>query len=117
MHKGDQIFHSACVPNCENTCRLKLTVRDGKLVKATAGDFPNNEYKRICLKGMSHVFRTYHPDRIKYPMKRVGERGSGEWERISWDDAISEITECWKRLHEQYGTVSYTHLDVYKRQT
>lgn len=105
-HKGDQIFHSACVPNCENTCRLKLTVRDGKLVKATAGDFPNNEYKRICLKGMSHVFRTYHPDRIKYPMKRVGERGSGEWERISWDDAISEITECWKRLHDQYGKQS-----------
>ncbi|MCI8469699.1 MAG: molybdopterin-dependent oxidoreductase [Eggerthellaceae bacterium] len=99
----EQVFHSACLPNCENTCRLKITVRDGKLVKVTAGDLPNNEYKRICLKGMTHAFRTYHPDRVKYPLRRVGERGSGEWERISWDEAIKEITDNWKSIQERYG--------------
>lgn len=102
----EQIFHSACVPNCENTCRLKITVRDGNIVKVTAGDFPNNDYKRICIKGMSHVFRTYHPDRVKYPLKRVGARGAGEWQRISWDEAIAEIAECWKRLRSTYGNQS-----------
>lgn len=103
---GEQVFHSACVPNCENTCRLKLTVRDGILVKATAGDFPNNDYKRICIKGLSHVFRTYHPDRVKYPLKKVGDRGSGEWERITWDEAVSEIADCWSRLRKDYGNQS-----------
>lgn len=102
----EEVFHSACVPNCENTCRLKLTVRDGKIVKVGAGDFPNNAYKRICIKGMSHVFRTYHPDRIKYPMHRVGERGSGQWERITWDEAITEITDCWRSLWDKYGKKS-----------
>lgn len=101
--EGDQIFYSACVPNCENTCRLKLAVRDGKLVKVSAADFPNNAYKRICIKGLSHAYRTYDPNRIKYPMRRVGERGSGDWERISWDEAIDEVTRAWKKVQSTYG--------------
>lgn len=100
---NEQVFYSACPPNCENTCRLKITVRDGNIVKVTAADLPNNEYKRICIKGMTHAFRTYHPDRIKYPMRRVGDRGSGQWERISWDEALNEITDCWQSVRERFG--------------
>jgi molybdopterin-containing oxidoreductase family molybdopterin binding subunit len=60
------------------------------------------------MKGLSHVQRIYDPNRLKYPMKRVGERGSGEWERITWDEAIGTITSKWKDLQKEYGNSSVT---------
>ncbi len=94
----------ACRSGCNGGCLLKSTVRDGKVVNTTWYELPDKRYSgRACLKGISHIQRIYDPDRIKYPMRRVGERGSGQWERISWDDAIEEITSKWKELREKYG--------------
>ena len=102
---GEQKFWGICRPNCECSCRLSLTVRDGKLVKVEAGAMPNPDYDRICLKGLTHVTRTYEYDRVLYPLKRKEgtERGAGEWERITWDEAITTITDHWKKTQAQYG--------------
>ncbi len=100
---GEQIFSGVCKPNCFSACGLNVHVRDGKIVKTSPADFPDKKFNRICLRGLSHVQRTYNPERIKYPMKRVGERGEDKWERITWDEAITLITDKWKQIRSEYG--------------
>lgn len=106
---SDSVFQGACRGNCMGGCPLKLTVRDGKIVKI--GPIDNNprpEYARICQRGRSHVQTIYNEDRLKYPMKRVEgtPRGAGEWERITWDEAIGEVCEKWLGFQKKYGPAS-----------
>ena len=102
---GDQVFAGVCRGNCTGGCFLNVHVRDGKVVRTSMREMPDPAYNRICSKGLSHVQRIYNEHRIKYPMRRVEgtERGAGQWERISWDEAIDLIVEKWKTLREQYG--------------
>ena len=65
-------------------------------------DFP----PRICLRGLSQISNTYSPDRIKHPYKRIGERGSGLWQRISWDEATSLIATKFTETQQKYGKKS-----------
>jgi len=82
-------------------------VRDGKLVKVEPADYPDPRYNnRICLKGLTAVERVYHPDRLKYPLRRAGERGGGKWERVSWDDALNSIAEKLTEIKGKYGSES-----------
>jgi molybdopterin-containing oxidoreductase family molybdopterin binding subunit len=103
----EQIFAGACRGNCAGGCFLNIHVRDGKVVRTSARDFPNMDYNRICVKGLSQVQRIYNKDRLKYPMKRAGERGEGKWERISWDEAITTITDKWKEYEKEFGKESF----------
>ncbi len=105
----EQVFSGACRGNCCGGCALDLTVRDGHLVHTYFHELPDAEYnKRICLRGLSHAQRIYSKDRLLYPLRRVEgtERGAGEWERISWDEAIDEICAKWKAYREEYGPQS-----------
>lgn len=108
---GSETIHCAgsCRGNCFQGCFLDLHIRDGKLVRVTNGEFLDPQYNRICFKGMSLPTRVYGADRIKYPMKRAGERGAGEWERISWDEAIETITKKWLADFEKYGQNSLAY--------
>ncbi len=99
----DQIYSGACRGNCDGGCYLNVHVRDGRVVRTTAGSFPEPEYDRICPRGLTQVGRIYSSKRLQYPMKRVGERGSGEFERISWDEALDTIVEKWKGFSDEYG--------------
>jgi molybdopterin-containing oxidoreductase family molybdopterin binding subunit len=99
----EQIYKVACHPNCMQQCFIDAHVKEGKLVKLSAADLPDTKYNRICLRGLSHTQRVYHPERIKYPMKKIGERGEGKFERISWDEAIETIVMTFKRIQDQYG--------------
>lgn len=101
----EEVLYSSCTGNCFSACRICITKREGHVVKTTMAPFPKPEYNRICTKGMSHVQRIYGPHRLKYPLRRVEgtERGQEQWERISWDDAIAEIADKWKRYQEEYG--------------
>ena len=99
----DEIFSGACRGQCLSGCFLNVHVRDGQVVRTTARDFPDTRYNRICPKGVTQVARVYSAERIQYPMRRVGERGSGEFERISWDEAIQEIADKWKGYAEDYA--------------
>lgn len=104
-----KIYSGACRAQCLNGCYLNVHVRDGKVVRTTAGDFPEPEYNRICPKGLSHVERIYSSERLQYPMRRVGERGEGKFERISWDEAIGEIAEKWKGYVDEFGPTSIVY--------
>ena len=102
----EQIFSCMCVGNCQSRCRLYVHVRDGKAVKTSMAPFPDPRYNRVCLRGLSQIQRLYDPNRLKYPMKRVGERGEGRWERISWDEAIDMITTKFNAYQQEFGKQS-----------
>lgn len=109
---GEQVFNGCCRPNCFNCCMLNVHVREGKLVKTSPADMPNKEFNRICLRGLSHVTNVYDPDRLQYPLRRVGERGADEWERITWDEAIAEIAEKFTAYREEFGPSSIMRVAV-----
>ena len=99
----EQVFCGSCRGNCAGQCFLNIHVRDGKVVRTSARDLPDPQYNRICIKGLTQPYRIYGKDRLKYPLRRVGERGAGEWEQISWDEAITEITDKWKGYQAEFG--------------
>lgn len=100
---NEEIFAGACCGNCAGGCFLNVHVRDGQVVRTTARELPDPSYTRICSKGLSQVGRVYSSKRLLYPMKRVGERGSDDFERISWDEALETIAAKWKEIADQYG--------------
>jgi anaerobic selenocysteine-containing dehydrogenase len=77
-----------------------------KVVKITGDpDSPLNRGK-ICPKGLASIEHLYHPDRLKYPLKRMGKRGEGAWKRISWDEALDTIVEKIHEIRERSGVES-----------
>ncbi len=101
--EGEQVFSSACTPNCWMNCRIYAHVRDGKLVETTAAPFPDPRYNRICLRGLSHPQRVYGTERVTTPLKRVGTRGENRWQEISWDQALDEIAAKLAAIQEKHG--------------
>lgn len=95
-----------CRPNCNHGCRIYAHVRDGKVVKTSMAPFPDPRYNRICLRGLTHPEQMYSDRRLKYPMKRAGERGENKWEQISWDEAIDTITTRFQDIGAEYGSTS-----------
>ena len=95
-----------CRSNCAENCIYTAHVRDGKLMKLEVADYPDTRYTGSCLKGLSYVERIYSPTRVKYPLRRAGERGEGKWERISWEEAIEEIATKWQGYIEEFGPQS-----------
>ncbi|RKZ36700.1 MAG: DMSO reductase, partial [Gammaproteobacteria bacterium] len=97
--KERKMIPSACW-QCVTRCANVGFVEDGRLVKIE----PNHKSLRtqgtLCSKGVGGVNHTYDPDRILYPMKRVGERGGGQWKRISWDAALNELGGRMKKLKD-----------------
>jgi anaerobic selenocysteine-containing dehydrogenase len=87
------VVRGACPHDCPDTCAMLVTVEDGRAVKV-AGD-PEHPFTNgfLCTKVNRYVERTYHKDRLLYPMRRVGRKGEGKFERVSWDEAIAEIAE------------------------
>ena len=96
------IYKTAC-RGCHGGCLYDITVENGKVVKARPSkDGPLN-HGRGCVKGMSIIEQMYHPQRLLYPQKRIGPRGSGQWQRISWDEAYDTIASRMNQLIGAYG--------------
>ena len=93
----------ACPHDCPDTCGLITEVQDGQAV-SVRGD-PDNPITRgwLCAKVRPYLHHVYHPDRLLYPLRRVGRKGGGQWQRISWDDALAEITARWKAIIAESG--------------
>jgi molybdopterin-containing oxidoreductase family molybdopterin binding subunit len=86
-------------------CQGIIKIRDEKVVGIDT--WPENPTgKRPCLRGRVHWQRLYSNERIKYPMKRVGQRLEDKWEQISWDEAIATICDTFKGYFDQYGPTS-----------
>ena len=90
--------------HCQCNCHLKCTVRDGRLALIEPNDWPNKRNETVCLKGLSEVQHTYSPDRLQTPLKRVGERGEGKFEAITWDEALDTIAAKVKEIWEKDGS-------------
>ena len=90
---------------CSTGCPMDVYVEDGKVV-SVEGRVENGKSRGLCSKGAASKQYLYNEERILYPMKRVGERGSGEFERISWEEAYDLIVENLNRVKEQYGAKS-----------
>ncbi|EBK5248951.1 TPA: DMSO/selenate family reductase complex A subunit [Salmonella enterica subsp. enterica serovar Ordonez] len=103
----DKAVWSSCTVNCGSRCLLRLHVKDDSVYWVESDTTGNDEYGnhqvRACLRGCSIRRRMNHPDRLKYPMKRVGKRGEGKFERISWDEALDTIADNLKRIIANYG--------------
>jgi DMSO reductase family type II enzyme molybdopterin subunit len=100
----DRVVKGSHLTNCwyQTACNYNIYVKDGVVLREeqAANYPPQNDplapdfNPRGCQKGSCYVHRIYDPTRIKYPMKRVGERGQGKWKRISWDEALTEVADA-----------------------
>jgi len=99
-----QTFRNACPRNCYDTCGIVSYVKDGVL-EFVEGE-PTSTYTNggLCVKGYAYPRTVYSPDRIKYPMRQVG-RGSGNWERISWEEALDAISGKILEIKEKDGSL------------
>ena len=91
---------------CGGNCPVDVYCKEGKVVKVEGNNTLPMANGRVCLKGAALKQSLYHPDRLLYPMKRVGKRGEGKFERISWDEALTVIADKLKETKEQYGAKS-----------
>ncbi len=103
----ERIVWGACSVNCGSRCALRSHVRDDEVVWVetdnTGADIYGDHQVRACLRGRSIRRRINHPDRLNYPMKRVGKRGEGKFVRISWEEALDTIAGNLKRIVKDYG--------------
>ncbi|MGA7844548.1 MAG: molybdopterin-dependent oxidoreductase [Dehalococcoidales bacterium] len=121
---GDTIRYTTCSEHCFNVCILKVHIREGKIwavepddtinpgVAREDGHVPDEMIDkcmitaRPCTKGYAHIRNLYSPDRLMYPVKRIGERGEGKWQRISWEEALDTIADKLKYYKKEYGPFS-----------
>ncbi|MFU2113862.1 DmsA/YnfE/YnfF family dimethyl sulfoxide reductase [[Pasteurella] aerogenes] len=107
----EKIVWSACTVNCGSRCPLRMHVKDNKITYVETDNTGTETYNldhqvRACLRGRSMRRRVYNPDRLKYPMKRIGKRGEGKFKRISWDEALTEIAQSLQKNIAKYGNES-----------
>jgi anaerobic selenocysteine-containing dehydrogenase len=84
-------IRAACPHDCPDTCALLVTVEDGVATEVRGDPGHPTTAGVLCTKVSRYTERTYHPDRLLYPMRRVGKKGEGKFERITWEQAIDEI--------------------------
>lgn len=103
---SDRIINTVCAHNCGGRARLACTVREGKLVRVAAADMPDPSYTGACVRCLTLPQWVYSKERIAQPMRRTGERGSGQFEPISWDEALDEIAVRFNALIREHGARS-----------
>jgi len=121
---GDITRYTTCSDHCFNVCIIKVHIRSGRIWAIEPDDTINRGIgredghlsdelidrcritARPCAKGYAHIRNLYDPHRLKYPMKRVGERGEGKFERISWDEALDTIANKLVEMKGKYGPYS-----------
>ena len=94
-----KVIKTTC-KSCHGGCGVKVTVEDGVIVHIEGN--PDSFTKgTMCSKGLSSIQHVDNPYRLKYPLKRIGDKGSGKWKRISWDEALNTITEKMKNAIDE----------------
>ena len=103
-NKDEKVLWSACTVNCGSRCALRMHVSDDVIRWVETDNSLPDEYGahqvRACLRGRSMRRRVYNPDRLKYPMLRVGKRGEGKFKRITWDEAFDLLAENIKSIYQ-----------------
>jgi anaerobic selenocysteine-containing dehydrogenase len=101
--KRDRFF-GACPHDCPDTCAMVYEVLDGRLVEVRGNKEHPITRGGLCVKLKDFADHHANPDRLMYPLKRSGPKGSRQFKRISWDEAISEIGSRWREIISQYGS-------------
>ncbi|WP_456432824.1 molybdopterin-containing oxidoreductase family protein [Thermosulfuriphilus sp.] len=96
---------------CFWRCPIVVKVKGGKVVKIEGNPLSPANGPRVCARGNSGIQLLYDPDRVKYPLKRVGARGEGKWTRISWDEALDEVAHNIKKIRDKYGPHALAFFD------
>ncbi len=101
----ETVTRSTCSPNCTGACGFNVHVTDDRITTLIqSADYPEKSYNpRGCLRGLSMMNLVYGKDRVKYPLIRTGERGSGEFRKASWEEALDYAAEKLKNIMEKYG--------------
>jgi anaerobic selenocysteine-containing dehydrogenase len=93
-------------PGCHGTCGVLAHIKNGKLIKIEGDpDHPWNQ-GRLCARCLAMTQYVYHPERLTHPLKRVGERGEGKWQEISWEEAFDLIEERMGNIRKEFGPES-----------
>src|ERR1700730_10829891 len=106
---GETVVTSTCGHNCGGRCVVNAHVVDDQIVKISTDPRrwePELPPLHACARGVGQIERVYHPDRLKYPLKRIGPRGSGKFERISWEEALDRVAAELKRVRATYGNAA-----------
>jgi len=106
-----KIIPTMCSSHCGGTCLLKVHVENGVITRVETDDGKEPQL-RACQRGRALRQRVYSPDRILYPLKRVGKRGEGKFERISWDEALEMVAAGITRVREAHGPKSILYLPM-----
>src|SRR5258708_4748520 len=106
---GETVVTSTCGHNCGGRCVVNAHVVDDRIVKISTDPArwqPELPPLHACARGVGQIERVYHPDRLQYPMRRVGPRGSGQFERVSWDDALDHVAAEMTRIGGAHGNAA-----------
>lgn len=102
-----KIIRTGCpAHNCGGRCLLVAHVENGRITRLDTDDRPDSlaaPQLRACPRGRAYLRRQYHPDRLLYPLKRTGKRGEGQFERITWDEALDTMAAQFERVKATYG--------------
>lgn len=101
-----QLIYGACPHDCPDTCGVITEVEEGRAVKFYADPAHPITEGWLCAKVRPYLDRVYHPERLQYPLRRVGPKGSGQWRRITWAEALAEIGDRWREIIELYGAAA-----------
>ncbi len=99
---ADEHF-GACPHDCPDNCALVYTVQDNRLSAVRGNASHPFTAGRLCVKVNDYDRHHYHPERILYPLRRTGAKGSGAFERVSWDQALQEIGARWRKIIDTHG--------------
>lgn len=123
MDDVETVTWTSCTVNCGSRCPMRVVSKNGVVIRMepenTGADRCDSPHVRACQRGRSMRQRLYSAERIKYPMKRVGLRGEGRFERISWDEALDTVAAALKKtiatygneaILNQYGTGNYSNV-------
>ena len=115
QHAKIEIRHSTCPHDCPSACALDIEVVEGRSIGRVRGS-KKQTYTAgvVCAKVARYAERIHHPERLMYPMRRTGPKGSGQFARISWDEALDEIADRFNQAEREYGA---GHVDLWDRGT
>jgi anaerobic selenocysteine-containing dehydrogenase len=98
----EKVVRTNCF-ECHTKCGVLVQVKEGKILKIEGN--PEHPYTKgvVCSKGLAATQLFYHPERLKYPLKRVGKRGEGKWVRTTWEEALTTISQRLLEIKQRYG--------------
>src|SRR5512139_937839 len=102
-----------CGPNMG--CGLNCYIKGGRLIRVEGMKEAPNSHGKLCSRAFASMQWLYSPQRLKYPLKRIGEKGEGKFERITWDEALDIIAARIKDQKEKYGPESLAILSPQRR--